>query len=149
MIKGYDSPIARAIRGYAFASMAEDTHDPEALSRALVDVRVAKDLLPGNPVVLSYHLFAQVVAANIYGELDAQTKKDDALEAAEDDFDELSQFKTLPWVRWTRALYLDQYGQDDDDVLEECRDAWDHGAGLISWTLIAELYGRGLWWVGP
>jgi serine/threonine protein kinase/tetratricopeptide (TPR) repeat protein len=112
-VRRRDSAIARLIRARARAYLAIDTGDPAYVKLALEDAIVAKSMLPENPVALHAHVFAQLVAAGVYGEIGHESKREAALIAAGDDVRALEEFPELPQPPNVRALYFEEMGRED------------------------------------
>src|SRR5262249_47300921 len=60
------SGVMRAMRAQAAANLAMRTGELQSIDRALNDLKIARSLLPDNPLVQQQSVFAQLVAAGIY-----------------------------------------------------------------------------------
>ncbi len=105
-VRKRDTPLARLIRAEARANLAFDSSDPPTAKAALVDVLIARELLPDHPAALLESLNAHLVAARLALESGRMAEYVDELRAAERDFQSLEPFRELPTVIHNRSLFL-------------------------------------------
>ncbi|MCH7884078.1 MAG: protein kinase [Planctomycetes bacterium] len=117
------SPMARVVRAQVRSWRATDTADLADVAAALDDARTAKSMLPNASVALQAHLFAHLVAANVYEELGEDAKRAAVLAEAEQDVLALERFAGLPTIHEGLAKYFEYLG-DESRVRNEWRVAW-------------------------
>ncbi len=129
------SPIARVVRADARANHANDTGDPVDVEAALDDARTAKSLLPDSAFVLETHLYANLVAATVYGQRRESEKQAVALGEAKEDVGALERFQGFPGAIWARGTYFLLTGANDDafDVWKKALESEHPSDDAFTW----------------
>ena len=114
------SPLAQVIRAEARLEKAMMTGDVRDAELAIEDAAAAKAILPDNQLALRTHLYAELVAANVFDEAGDAARRRLALAEAERDAEALERFAGVAEAHRARACYFEQMGQNEA-VLEEYR----------------------------
>jgi hypothetical protein len=142
-IRQRPSVIARAIRAEVRTVRTVDTGSLADAELALKDANAAKEMLPGNPVVLWRSMFAHAIASGVYQQAGRARESQAALTEAENDMRALDSFTALPDVvvgRWFYCWFVDK----SDTVLEELRLASERtNDPWVGYAYALSLYRRG------
>jgi tetratricopeptide (TPR) repeat protein len=112
-VRRRDSSIIRALRTEARANHALFTGEVRTAELALEDSRVAKAMLPGNPLVLARSVYAHLVAAGIYENADRGADREHVLAQARADVEVLERFHSSPIAARACFEYFDFVGDEE------------------------------------
>ncbi|MFM9959900.1 MAG: protein kinase domain-containing protein [Planctomycetaceae bacterium] len=142
-VRRRDTPLARLIRAEARANLAFDTSDLTTAKAALLDVLIARELLPDHPAALLESLNAHLVTAELSAAAGRFAERDEERLAAERDFESLEPFRHLPTVIHNRALFLLSTDRELASFeLLRSAEAQHHDA-LIAYDFALALFRRG------
>ena len=114
--------IAHALAAEVRSWVAQDKTDPKLVEQVLEDARFVKKMLRGKPKGPEVSLYANLVAANVYGDPKnpQPDKRAEALDRAREDFQSLGSesFPPSGWSAFLRYRYLEYIGKDDDALHE-------------------------------
>jgi tetratricopeptide (TPR) repeat protein len=112
-IRRRDSTIARVLRASARANVAYDTGNIDMAQSAIDDASAAKNMMPGNPMVIGTELGACLVAMELYRDAGEKDRADASLLQAGRDAQELERFPALPMSYICRRQYLNLTAQEE------------------------------------
>jgi tetratricopeptide (TPR) repeat protein len=142
-VRQRDTPLARLIRAEARANLAFDASDPTTAKAALVDVLIARELLPDHPAALLESLNAHAVASRLALEARRTAESLDELRAAEQDFQSLEAFRELPTVIHNRSLFLLATDREPASFELLRRATTQHHDPLVAYDFSLALFRRG------
>jgi hypothetical protein len=135
--------IALLLRADVRALVAQDTDDPDEADGAVLEAKLAKELLRNNPAALWVSLGAHLAKAGVHEHLGETAQHRAELEFAGKDADLLKRFTAFPEAVVYRWLYFREVHKEKE-VLEELRRAsekTDHVYVTLCYALT--LYRRG------
>jgi serine/threonine protein kinase len=104
------APMARAVRAATWGSLATETGDPSAAEHAVEEARVARVLLPDNPIIRGYTLSALLAAASTFESSGQDGRRREALAEAERDYGAIEEEFASQLVVGFRWMYLRYLG---------------------------------------
>jgi tetratricopeptide (TPR) repeat protein len=107
-----NSVIGWAARLEARFNHALFTDDATVARQALDDARVAKEMLPGSPVILARSVHAHLVAAGVFEVAGQPERGREAVEQAGRDARALEAFPAVPMAQVARFHYYDYVGDE-------------------------------------
>jgi len=142
-IRRRDSCIARVVRSEARSGFAVDTGNVDVAQSAIEDAKVAKSMMPGNPVAIAVSLGVHLTAADAHRDAGDKDGADEFLLQAGRDARELERFPALPMSYDYRLGYLRETGQRDS-ILELARKGYQQAESPVTrWWYVVALYERG------
>ena len=142
-VRRRDTPLARLIRAEARINLAFDTSDLPTAKAALLDLLIARELLPDHPATLLESLNAHLLTAELSSDAGRFVERDEELLAAERDFAALEPFRHLPTVIHNRSLFLLSTDRESASFeLLHGAEAQHHDA-LVAYDFALALFRRG------
>ena len=142
-VRRRDTPLARLIRAEARTNLAFDTSDLPTAKAALLDLLIARELLPDHPATLLESLNAHLLTAELSSDSGRFVEREEELVAAERDFAALEPFRHLPTVIHNRVLFLLSTDRESASFeLLRGAEAQHHDA-LVAYDFALALFRRG------
>ena len=138
-----NSPIARVLRAYARANVAQDTGDVEMAQKATEDATAAKNMMPENSFAIGIDLRAHLVAMGLFREAGEKKRADESSLQAGKDAEELEGFPANPMSFQMRWEYFNVTGQEREAhkvALEGYQEAEN---GVTRYYYVYSLYEQG------